>query len=415
MAKDREKITIKLEGEQWEKALNKIFQKKVKDVKIDGFRKGSVPKEVYLEKVGIESLYKDAIDLVLDDAHAKALEKAKVKPIIPASADVTDINEKSITFEFEIIGKPEIKLGEYKNLKIKKDDTKVTEKEIEEEIENVRQSYAEIKVKEDGKVEKGDTAVIDFKGTVDGKELDGASGKNYSLEIGSNTFIPGFEDGLIGMSPNETKTLHLKFPENYVKDLANKDVDFEVTLHEIKTRVLPPIDKNFFEDLGYDKVTNLEELKKEVKNVIQIRKQDEAMNKYVDDILNKAIDNMEVNICEEIIHDELHRMLHQFEEQLKMQGLKLEQYLEFAGLTIEDIHKQMEPEAIKRIKMRFLLEEVAEKEKIEVTEEEAKKDAEEMANNYGITYDELLNAFGSMEVLKYDALMRKTLEFLKNN
>ena len=415
MAKNTEKITIKIEGEEWQKALDKTFKKKQKDVKIDGFRKGAVPKEVYYEKVGIESLYMDSLNDVADNAFRKALKEAKIKPIIEPGIDVTDVNKDCATFEITLVGKPDITLGAYKDLKIKKETAKITDEEVANEIEHLRNEFAEIKVKEDGKVETGDTAVIDFKGFVDGKELDGGSGANYPLEIGSNTFIPGFEDAVLGMKVDETKTIDLKFPDNYTTDLAGKKVKFDVTVKEIKTRILPEIDDDFFEDLGYDKVTNEKELKDEVKKILMERKQQELDDKYIEDILSKASDNMKVELDEEIIHDEIHRLMSQFEEQLKMQGLTLDQYFEFTKMTHDDLHKNMEPEAIKRIKYRFLLEEVAENEKIEVTEEEADKDAEEMAKNYGITKDELMKAFGSKEVLMYDAKMRKTLDFLKNN
>ncbi len=415
MAKNVEKITIKIEGNEWQSALDKIFKKKQKDLEIDGFRKGCVPKDVYLKKVGIESLYYDAIDVVCNNAYQKALSSSKIKPIIEPLIDVTTVDQDSVTFEITIIGKPEITLGDYKNLKIKKEEAKVDKKEIDDEIEHLRNEFAEIKVKEDGVVENGDTAVIDFKGFVDGQELDGGNGENYPLEIGSNTFIPGFESAIVGMKVNETKSLDLKFPDNYTKDLAGKKVKFDVTLKEIKTRILPEIDDDFFADLGYDKVTNEIELRQEVESILLDRKKQDIEDKYIESILSKIADNMKVEINEEIIHDEIHRMMNQFEEQLKMQGLNLEQYYQFTKMTNEDLHKSMEPEAIKRIKYRFLLEEVADKENIEVTEEEAQKDAEEMAKNYGITKEELLKAFGSEEVLKYDAKMRKTLEFLKNN
>ena len=415
MAKNIEKITIKVEGEEWQKALDKAFKKHVKEVKVDGFRKGSVPKNIYLEKFGIESLYMDAVDNCINEAYQKALKQSKVEPVIEPKVDIPAIDKDAVTFEITITGKPDVKLGEYKKLKIKKDKVEVSKDEIDHEIEHLREQFAEIRVKEEGKVEDGDTAVINFKGYVDGKELDGGSGENFPLEIGSHTFIPGFEEGVLGMKVDEEKDLELEFPKDYVKDLAGKKVTFHVTLKEIKTRILPDIDEDFFKDLGYDKVTNAEELAKEVEEVIKKRKQDEIDDRFIEEVLSKAAENMEVELSEDIIDDEVHRMIHQFEEQLRMQGLKMEQYLEFSKMTMDDVHKNIEPEATKRIKYRYLLEAVAEAEKIEVTDEEADKDAEEMAQNYGISKDELLKAFGSMEVLKYDAKMRKTLEFLKNN
>lgn len=412
--KNVHKVEIKVEGKEWEKCLDKSFKKRNKETKVDGFRKGSAPKEVYLKKFGIESLYMDAVDSAVEEAYKKALETSKLTPVIEPKLDVKKVDEKSVTFEFTIITKPEIKLGEYKNLKIKKEKAKVTKEEIEKEIENLRAKYAEITVKdENAKIEEKDTAVINFKGYVDGKELEGGSGENFQLEIGSNTFIPGFETGLIGLKKGDKKTLNLKFPEGYAKDLGGKDVTFDVEIMEIKTRVLPEIDADFFADLGYDKVTNQEELEAEVKKVIEDQKNNELEDKYLDECLEKAAENMTIELNEEIIDDEIHRMIHQFESQLKMQGLSLEQYAKFTGIDHEAMHKQMEPEAIKRVKYRYLLEEIAEVEKIDFKEEEVEKKATEMAENYGITKEELIEAYGSLDVVKYDMKMREAMEIIR--
>lgn len=415
MAKNTEKITIEIKGEAWEKALDKSFKKNVKKANIDGFRKGNVPKDIYLKNYGMESLFEDAYLAVVDDAFKEAQDKAKVKAEIQPSVDIKKIDKDGITFEFTFIGKPEIKLGQYKDLKVKKEKVAVTKEEVDAKINELREQFADITVKEGGVVETGDTAVIDFVGEVDGKPLDGGSGENYPLEIGTNTFIPGFEDGVLGMKVDETKDLHLKFPENYTKELAGKEVVFHVTLKEIKSRILPDIDENFFEDLGYDKVTNAEELAKEVENTIKEEKENEEKNRFLEEVLKQVSEKMEVDVPEEIIDDEVHRMIHQWEEQLKSQGLTLDQYMEFTGTTHEDMHKQMEPEALRRVKYRYMLEAVSEAEKIEVTDEEVEKDIEEMATNYGISKEELVDAFGGKDVLAYDSKMRKTLKFLEEN
>lgn len=415
MAKNTEKITIEIKGEAWEKALDKSFKKNVKKSNIDGFRKGNVPKDIYLKNYGMESLFEDAYLAVVDDAFKEAQDKAKVKAEIQPSVDIKKIDKDGITFEFTFIGKPEVKLGQYKDLKVKKEKVAVTKEEVDAKINELREQFADITVKEGGVVETGDTAVIDFVGEVDGKPLDGGSGENYPLEIGTNTFIPGFEDGVLGMKVDETKDLHLKFPENYTKELAGKEVVFHVTLREIKSRILPDIDENFFEDLGYDKVTNAEELAKEVENTIKEEKENEEKNRFLEEVLKQVSEKMEVDVPEEIIDDEVHRMIHQWEEQLKSQGLTLDQYMEFTGTTHEDMHKQMEPEALRRVKYRYMLEAVSEAEKIEVTDEEVEKDIEEMATNYGISKEELVDAFGGKEVLAYDSKMRKTLKFLEEN
>ncbi len=405
---------IKIEGKDWEKCLDKAFKKKNKDVKIDGFRKGAAPKDIFIKKFGIESLYMDAIDGAVDKAYKDLLEETKITPVCEPKLDVKTINEKECVLEFTFITAPEVVLGEYKNLKVKKPAAKVTKEEIAEETEKLRNQFAEIKGKEEkAKVEVGDTAIINFKGFVDGKELDGGSGENYPLEIGSHTFIPGFEEGLIGLKAGEEKELNLTFPENYKEDLKNKDVKFVVKVNEIKTRVLPEINEEFYLDLGYEDVKTKEEFDKKVEETIKARKEAEIEDQYIEDCLAKASDNMKVDINPEILDDEVHRMMHQFEDQLKMQGLTMDQYYEFSGITHEKMHEQMEPEATKRIKYRYLLEKVAEVEKIEVTDEEADKQADEMAKNYGISKEELLKAYGSLEVVKYDIKMRNAIEIIK--
>lgn len=407
-------IEIKIEGKDWEKCLDASFKKKNKEVKIDGFRKGTAPKDVYIKKFGLESLYMDAIDKAIEKAYEKCMKDTELVPVIEPKLDVKAIDEKSVTFEFTITTKPEIKLGEYKNLKIKKETAKVSKEEIDSEIENLRLKFAEISMKEEGSaIEEKDTAVINFKGYVNNEELEGGSGENFPLEIGSNTFIPGFETGLIGLKKGDKKTLELTFPEDYAKDLGGKEVKFDVEVMEIKTRILPEINQDFFDDLGYDKVTNEEELISEVENVIKERKEHDIEDAYLEKCLETASENMTIELNEEIIDDEIHRMIHQFEDQLRMQGLTLEQYSQFTGVNHEKLHEQMKPEATKRVKYRYLLEEVAEQEKLEISDEQAEEKAGEMAENYGISKEELLKAYGSLEVVKYDMKMREAMEIIR--
>ena len=405
-------IEIEIKGKDWEQMLDAAFQKRIKDTTIDGFRKGKCPKSVYLQKFGVESLYMDAVDVAAGKAYTEALKKNELVPVCEPKMDVKEIDKDHIKFVFTIITKPELKLGKYKDLGIKKDAVKVTKAEIEEEVARLASRFAEIVVKEEGKVEEGNTAVIDFEGYVDGEKLDGGTGANYPLEIGSHTFIPGFEEGIVGMEVGETKTLNLKFPEEYTKELAGKEVKFDVTVREIKERVLPELNEEFYQDLGFEDVKTEKEFNDEVKKMIEARKEEEAKNKYLDDVLEAAAKNMKGEINEEIIDDEVHRMIHQFEEQLRMQGLSVEQYLQFTGGTHEDMHKQMEPEAEKRVKYRYLIEMVAEAEKIEISDEDAEAEAEKMSAEYGVEKEEFLKHFGGLEVVKYDLRMRKALEIL---
>ena len=405
-------IEVELKGKEWDSILDAAFKKKVNDVRIDGFRKGKCPKSVYLQKFGIESLYMDAIDVAAGQAYTKALRDEKLVPVCEPKMDVKEIDKDHVKFIFTIITRPEVKLGKYKDLDVKKEAVKVSKKEIDEEIAKLASRLADIVVKENGKVLEGNTAVIDFEGFVDGKPLEGGNGQNYPLEIGSGTFIPGFEDGLVGMKVGETKELNLKFPEEYTKELAGKDVKFNVTVREIKERVLPEMNKDFYQDLGFEDIDNEEDFRKEVKKAIEERKEEEAKNKYLDEVLEAASKNMKIELNDEIIDDEIHRMMKQFGEQLRMQGLTMDQYFQFTGSSHDDMHKQMEPEATKRVKYRYLIEEVADAEKVEVSEADAEAEAEKMAAEYGVSKEEFLSHFGGLETVTYDMRMRKALEIL---
>lgn len=405
-------IEIEIKGKEWEEILDSTFKKKNKDLKVDGFRKGKCPKNIYLQKFGIESLYMDAVDVACGKAYTDALRENNLLPVCEPKMDVKEIDKDHVKFTFTIITRPQVKLGKYKDLGVKKDEVKVSKKEIDAEVARLCSRFAEIVVKENGEVLEGNTAVIDFEGFVDGEVLEGGNGSNYPLEIGSHTFIPGFEEGLVGMKVGETKELNLKFPSEYTKELANKDVKFKVTVREIKERVLPELNKDFYADLGYEDIETEEDFRKEVKKVIEERKKEEVKNKYLDDVLEAASKNMEVSINPEIIDDEIHRMINQFGDQLRMQGLSVDQYLQFTGLSHEDLHKQMEPEATKRVRYRYLIEEVANAEKIEISDEDANNEALDMAANYDVSKEEFLTHFGGLEVVKYDMKMRKALEIL---
>ena len=414
MEKNVHEIEIKLTTE-WEKCLDNAFKKKSKEVKVDGFRKGSCPKDIYIKKFGIESLYMDAVDEAVGLGYKKALDDNKFSPIIEPKVDIKNISATEIEFKFTIIEKPEITLGEYKNLGIKKETAKVSKEEIEEEIKRMQDQMADLVVKEKGTVENGDTAIIDFKGTVDGTPLEGGSAENYSLEIGTHSFIPGFEEGLVGHKTGEIVTLNLKFPEDYVENLKGKEVTFEVKINEVKVRVLPEINEEFFKDLGYENVKTKAELEDVIKENIKKEKEAKLADEHLDKCLDNACENMKVTINDEIVDDEIHRMIHQYEQQLKMQGLDLHKYFELTGDSEEGLHKNMEGEALKRVQYRFLIEAVAEKEKIEFTKEEIDAKAKEMAENYGISVEELIKAYGTIDVVKYDMTMHKALEIIKEN
>lgn len=407
------KHTVKVEGEKWTSAIDKAINNAIKKVKIDGFRQGHVPKDVFLKKYGEEAVYMDAADLCLQGAYEEMLEANKDLVIVAQpEMSIKQINKDGLELEFTLTLKPEVKLGKYTGLDVKKETVKVTKKEADEAIKQMQNRYAENVIKE-GKVASGDIAVIDFEGFKDGVAFAGGKGNDYSLEIGSNTFIPGFEDQLIGMSKGEEKEINVTFPEDYHEEsLKGAPVIFKVKVNEIKRVVIPELNKDFFEDLGID-VNTKEELESYVKENIKTRKEQEADNKYMDDLLEAAAKNTKIDIPEVMIHEEAHRMVHQYEESLKMQGLTLEQFYQFTHSNEEMLIKEMEGEATKRVTYRLMLEEIATKEKIDPTPEEVKKECKNLAEKYQMKEEEFLEAFGGEEMVRYDMQMRKAMEILK--
>lgn len=411
--KNVKEIIIEVKDKEWEVYLDKAFNLKKKDIRVDGFRKGAVPKDVFIKKVGLEALFMDACDAAIQDKYKTTLEEAGIEIVCEPSVSIEHVDKKGCKIKFTFIGKPEVKLGEYKKLGVKREKVTVSDEEVEHQIEHIKEHMAEVVIKENGKVEQGNTAVIDFEGVVDGKKLDGGTGANYPLEIGSHTFIPGFEEGVIGMSVGETKTLELKFPEDYVAELKGKDVTFTVTVREIKERITPEVNKDFFEDLGIEGVNSMETLKSHVKEELTHEKEHQNEDKYLDELLHKATDNMTVDINNEIIDAEVDRMLKQYEQELSMQGVTLQQYLSLTGGKVDDFKTMLKPQAIARIKTRYLLEGVAEKEKITISKEDIKKEIENVSAQYGMKEDEFLSAIGGEEMVEYDLKMKAALEVIK--
>ena len=412
--KNKHEFTIKIDGEDWEKAQDAAFQKRNKNAKIDGFRPGKAPKDVFIKHYGKESLYFDAADALLQVAYARMLEKEKVVPVVEPKVDIKSINETGVEYIFTVITKPEVKIKKYKKLGVKKEEVKVSKEEVNEEISKLLDRYTELTIKETGKVEKGNVAVIDFEGFKDGVAFDGGKGENYSLEIGSNTFIPGFEDQVVGMKTGEERDINVTFPEDYgEKSLAGAPVVFKVKVNEIKEKQARELDKEFFEDLGMDGVDSKETLEKSIKDTIKARKDADAENKYVDDLLGKVAENTEVDIPEEMVDDEVHRLIHRFEEQLRMQGVSLDLYYEFTKTTHEDLHQQMGAEAKKNVLYRLILEELVKLEKIEVTLEDGEAEADKLAAKYNMPKEDLLKEFGGLEMIMYDMEVRKVFDKLK--
>lgn len=416
MAKSVKEIEIKVEGKEWEEALDKAFKEANKKAKIDGFRPGHAPKEVFIKKYGEQALYMDAAEAVVDGAYEKMLkenEKDLEDLVARPDVQVKDINGEGVTFNFVLTMRPEVKLGDYKKINVKREKAKVTAEEIEDTIENIRHRYAEDVLK-DGEIKDGDVAVIDFEGFVDGVAFEGGKGENYSLKIGSGTFIPGFEEQLIGLKSGDEKDVEVTFPEDYhAEDLKGKKATFKVKVHEVKEVKVPELDKDFFEDLGMEGVDTKEKLEAKISESILTNKESELENKYIDELLEAAAKDTEVDIPEVMIDDELERMIREYDSHLRSQGITLEQFYKFTNSDEEALKSQMRPEAARRVKHRLMLEEIAKQEKIEISDEEANKEAERLAENYQIKKEEFLQMFGGLELVKYDLKMRKAIDVLK--
>lgn len=414
-AKNIHEVEIKIEKDEWKKYLDKAFNKVKNEVKVDGFRKGKVTREIFNKKVGVQALFEDAINYAIDDEYKKIMDNDKYEPIVRPTVDIVDINENDATIKFTITTKPEIKLGDYKNLGIKKEKVSVSKKEVEDEIENLRRDYAEIIVK-DGKAENKDTVVIDFDGYLNGEPFDGGKSENYPLELGSNTFIPGFEDQIVGMKKGEEKDIIVTFPEDYpAENLKGKEVIFKVKVNEVKTKQLPELEKEFFEDLGYDEINTADEFKEHIKDNIKNEKTNKVENKYVDDLLDKLVETSSIeSVPDEFVNNEIERMYYNASENIKMQGINMETYLKFINKTEEELKESFKDDALKRVKGRILLEEIVEIEKLKVEEKELEERLQKLSELYEMTKEEVINAFGGKEVVKYDALMNKALKILQD-
>lgn len=406
-------VVVKFDGEKWNNAIDKAFKIKQKDAQVDGFRKGKVPRNIYEKHFGKESLFVAAADGLIQDAYSKALEDSKLVPVVQPSVDLGNISDENVEFIFKIVTKPEVVIKTYKGLSIKPEEVSVTKEEIDHEIGHLLEEYEEL-VTKDAEVSNGDVAIIDFEGFKDGVKFDGGTGENYSLEIGSNTFIPGFEEQIIGMKANDEKDINVTFPEDYAaQDLKGCPVVFHVKVNEVKEKKARELDEDLFQDLAIEGVNSKETLEKHISEDIKARKEMDAENKYVDTILEEVAKNVTVDIPEEMVNEEVDRLLNRFASQMKMQGISLDLYYQITKSSEEDLKNQIEPEAYQNVLYRLMLEEIMNLEKIEVSEEEALKEASELADKYQVSKEEFLEQFGGLEMLQYDLEMRKTIDLLK--
>lgn len=411
----KKEIVMTMEKEEWTKLLDHVFEHKKNEVKVDGFRKGQVPKDIYIKKFGIESLYMDAVDHAIPTLYDKLIEENKDllnKIAARPEVDIKSVSEDKLEVKFSITLKPEVKLGKYKDLGIKKEEAKVTEDEINDELNHLREQYVELKDKT-GKVEKGDEANIDFEGFKDGKAFAGGKGENYPLVIGSNSFIPGFEDAIIGMEIGEEKDINLTFPENYhSEELKGAKVVFKVKVNSIKERILPEYNEEFFKDLNMEGVTDYESLKNNVMEHIKGHKTAEIEDKYFDECLSKVSEEAKMDVPEEMINEEVDRITNEFSQRLSYQGMNIDTYLKMLNTDIDTFKANFKPEAEKRVKYRLVIEQVVKAEDIKVNDKEVDDYSKEMAKKYGVDESEFLSQIGGKEFLKYDLEVRKAIEII---
>ena len=408
-------IAFSATKEEFAKGLDKAFNRAVKRVNAPGFRKGKLPRAVFNKMYGEEALYQDAIDFVLPTAYTRAIDELEVSPLAMPDIDVKEINkEEGVKFEAVVTVKPNVELGEYKNLGIKKDSVEVTDADVEERLDSLLSRQAEWQIKE-GESKKGDIVVIDFKGFIGDEAFEGGEAKGYELELGSGSFIPGFEDQLEGkVAPVDTE-VNVTFPENYqVADLAGKAARFEVTVHDVKEKVLPELTDEFVKEFTKEAASTVAEYKEKLKEEIKLEKENLAEKSYSDKVISTAVENAKLSVPEKLVEQEVDSMFEQFTGNLSRQGLSFDLYQQFTGKGEAELKAEMKSDAENKIKTSFVLGEIAEVEKVEVTDADIDAEVKELATMYNMTEEGIKQRI-SVEDLRGELVIQKTVDFLKAN
>ena len=406
-------LTFTISQDQIKPELDRVFNSVKKTLNVPGFRKGHLPRPIFDQKFGEEALYQDAMNALLPDAYEAAVKEAGLEVVAQPKIDVTSMEKgQDWVITAEVVTKPEVKLGEYKNLEVSVDvDKEVTDADVDARIERERNNLAELVIK-DGAAEDGDTVVIDFVGSIDGVEFDGGKGENFSLGLGSGQFIPGFEDQLVGHSAGETVDVIVTFPEDYqAEDLAGKEAKFVTTIHEVKAKEVPALDDELAKDLD-DEVETLDELKAKYRKELEAAKEIAFDDAVEGAALDLAVENAEiVELPAEMVEDEVHRAMNEFMGNMQRQGISPEMYFQITGTTQEDLHKQYEADADKRVKTNLVIEAVAAAEGFDATEEEIQKEINDLAAEYNMEVSQV-SALLSPEMLKHDITMKKAVEVI---
>ena len=412
-ATNRGVVTFTIGQDKIQPALDQAFNKVKKNLNAPGFRKGHMPRAVFNQKFGEEALYDDALNAILPAAYEAAIAELGLDVVAQPKIDVKSIEKgQDWTLTAEVVTKPEVKLGAYKDLEVSVEASKeVTDEEVDAKLENERKNLAELVVKE-GAAENGDTVVIDFVGSVDGVEFDGGKGENHSLELGSGQFIPGFEDQLVGAKAGDEVEVKVTFPEDYqAADLAGKAAVFVTKVNEVKAKEVPALDDELAKDLD-DEVETLDELKAKYRKELEAAKEIAFDDAVEGAALDLAVENAEiVDLPEEMIHEEVHRSINEFLGNMQRQGISPEMYFQITGTTQEDLHKQYEADADKRVKTNLVIEAVAAAEGFDATEEEINAEIEQLAADYNMPVEQVRNLL-SPEMLKHDITVKKAVNVI---
>ncbi|MEQ6029658.1 trigger factor [Staphylococcus saccharolyticus] len=409
-------LTVTVPAEKVDKALDQAFKKVVKQINVPGFRKGKVPRPIFEQRFGVEALYQDAVDILLPEAYGEAIDETGINPVAQPEINVTQIEKgKEFIFEATVTVEPEVKLGEYKGLEIDKQDTGLTDEELQESIDHSLGHLAEMVVKEDGVVKNGDTVNIDFTGSVGGEEFDGGQAEGYDLEVGSGSFIPGFEGQLEGMEVDEEKDVVVTFPEEYhAEELAGKEATFKTKVNEIKFKDVPELNDEIANELDSNAET-VDEYKENLRKRLTEQKVTEAENTEKEEAINKATENTTIDIPEAMVNTELDRMIQEFGQRIQQQGLGIQTYYQISGQSEDQLREQMKDDAEQRVKTNLTLTAIADAENIEVSDEDIDKGLEKMSEQFNISVEDIKSTLGNTDIVKNDVRIQKVIDLLRDN
>ncbi|HCN61488.1 MULTISPECIES: trigger factor [Mammaliicoccus] len=405
-------LTVTVPKEEVDKGLDKAFKKVVKQINVPGFRKGKMPRPLFEQRFGVESLYQDALDFILPEAYGNAVEEAEINPVDRPEIDVTQMEKgKELIFEATVTVEPEVELGDYKGLAIEKQDREVTDEEFDKALEEAVSRQAELTVKE-GEIAQGDVVNINFDGYVDGEAFEGGQAEGYDLEIGSGSFIPGFEEQLIGLKASDSKEVVVTFPEEYhAEELAGKEATFKCDINEVKSKEIPELDDELAQELD-ESVKTVDEYKEKLRKDLADAKLNQAEATEKEEAITKASDNATVEIPEAMINTELDRMMQEFEQRISQQGLNLELYYQFSGQSEEELKAQMKEDAEKRVKTNLTLRAIADAENIEVSDSDVEAELTKMSEQFGLSVEDIKSTLGNNDILVNDLKIQKVIDLL---